>query len=393
MIGDLKHYGLIHVYKSRMKIGSLLLLTTLILGLFRSPAPAQDNVPSRAMATAQLLAGIQPASGDPVIDRFAALDCWKEHRQWMEGQWAQVRARIGAMEQWRAQEVRLYDAPARSLIYPFSGPDFLNAYEMAPDHARYVFFSLERPGALPDLSTFTGGQFKQLLQDVRGAFRDIFERNYFITDFMTKQLATPQLSGTVPIMATMMALLDLKIVRVENYDLFPEQTRAYDKPAAIRPRKLMRGARIEFVNSKSGKTQQLYYFSLDVSDKALEFYPGFLDWVGRQRPATAFLKSASYLLHDAQFSKTRDMLLASADTIIQDDTGIPYRFLTRSPWHVRIYGRYTKPLKALNYGYQPDLEVAYQKIQETPPLAFPFGYHWRTQRSGIMVAVRELKTN
>lgn len=390
----MKPYGLIHVYKDRMKIGSFLLITALTLGLFHSSALAQDNnVPSRTTATAQLLAGIPPAPGDPVIDRFTAMDCWKEHRQWMEGQWAQVRARLGAMEQWRAQEVRLYDAPARSLIYPFSGPDFLNAYEMAPDHARYVFFSLERPGALPDLSTYTGGQFKQLLQDVRGAFRDIFERNYFITDYMTKQLATPQLSGAVPIMSTMMALLDLKIVRVENYDLFPEQTRAYDKPAAIRPRKLMRGARIEFVNPKSGKTQQLYYFSLDVSDKALEFYPGFTDWVGRQRPATVFLKSASYLLHDGQFSKTRDMLLASADTIIQDDTGIPYRFLARSPWHVRIYGRYAKPLKALSYGYQPDLEAAYQKIQETPPLAFPFGYHWRTQRSGIMVAVRELKTN
>ena len=393
MTGDLKHDGLAHVYKNRMKIGSLLLVTALIFGLFGSPALAQDNVPSRAMATAQLLAGIPPAPGDPVIDRFAAMDCWKEHRQWMEGQWAQVRTRLGTMEQWRAQEVRLYDAPARSLIYPFSGPDFLNAYEIAPDHARYVFFSLERPGALPDLSAYTGGQFKQLLQDVRGAFRDIFERNYFITDYMTKQLATPQLSGTVPIMATMMALLDLKIVRVENYDLFPEQTRAYDKPAAIRPRKLMRGVQIEFVNPKSGKTQQLYYFSLDVSDKALEFYPGFLDWVARQRPSTAFLKSASYLLHDGQFSKTRDMLLASADTIIQDDTGIPYRFLARSPWRVRIYGRYAKPLKALNYGYQPDLEAAYQKIQETPPLAFPFGYHWRTQKSGIMVAVRELKTN
>ncbi|HEY1268046.1 MAG TPA: hypothetical protein VGH16_12395 [Candidatus Binatia bacterium] len=347
----------------------------------------------RATATAQLLAGIAPAPGDPVIDRFAAMDCWKEHRQWMEAQWAQVRARLGAMEQWRAQEVRLGDGPARSLIYPFSGPDFLNAYEMVPEHARYVFFSLERPGALPDLSTYTGGQFKQLLQDVRGAFHDIFERNYFITDYMTKQLATPQLSGTVPVMATMMALLDLRIVRIEKYDLFPEQTSAYDKPAAIRPRKLMRGARIEFVNPKSGKTQQLYYFSLDVSDKALEFYPGFIDWVGRQRPATVFLKSASYLLHDAQFSKIRDMLLASADTVIQDDTGIPYRFLVRSPWHVRLYGRYAKPLKALSYGYQPDLESAYQKMQETPPLAFPFGYHWRTQKSGIMVAVRELKTN
>jgi hypothetical protein len=30
-------------------------------------------------------------------------------------------------------------------------------------------------------------QFTKLLQDVRSAFRDIFERNYFITSYMTKQ--------------------------------------------------------------------------------------------------------------------------------------------------------------------------------------------------------------
>jgi hypothetical protein len=357
-------------------------------------ASAEDNNPfQRATATAQLLAGIAPAPGDPVIDRLAALESAKEQHQWMDAQWSQVRARLETMEQWRSHELGSRDGQTRTLIYPFSGPDFLNAYEMAPDYARYIFFSLERPGSLPDLTAQSGAQFKQLLQDVRGAFRDIFERNYFITDYMSKQLATPQLSGTVPVMATMMALLDLRIVRIEPVDLFPDLTKAYAKPAVHRPAKLMRGVRIDFVNPKIGRIQQVYYFSLDASDKALEFYPGFLDWVGRQRPATAFLKSASYLLHDNQFAKTREMLLNSADVLIEDDTGIPYRFLNHSPWRVRLYGRYAKPIKALSYGYQPDLEAAYQKLQESPPLAFPFGYHWRTQKSGIIVAVKEARTN
>jgi hypothetical protein len=376
-----------------MKLKALLVVTSFFV-LLHAAAAAEDNtVVQRLTATAQILAGIPPAPGDSVIDRLAALDCSKEQHQWIEAQWSQVHARLSAMEQWRTHEIHMPEGQARTLIYPFSGPDFLNAYEMAPDHARYIFFSLERPGRLPDVSAQTPAQYKQMLADVRGALRDIFERNYFITDYMTKQLATPQLSGTVPVIATMMALLDLRIVRIEPIDLFPEQTRAYEKPAAIRPRKLMRGVRIDFVNPKIGKTQQLYYFSLDVSDRALEFYPGFLDWVGRQRPATVFLKSASYLLHDGQFAKTREMILGSADILIQDDTGVPYRYLNHSPWQVRLYGRYAKPIKALNYGYQPDLESAYQKLQESPVLPFPFGYHWRTQRSGLMVAVKEARTN
>jgi hypothetical protein len=377
-----------------MKIKAVIFSLALLIVSTGVMAAGDDSAGShRVTATAQLLAGIAPAPGDPLIDHLAAHDAFKEQHQWMETQWSQVHSRLLSMEQWRTQELASRNGQARTLIYPFSGPDFLNAYEMAPDYARYVFFSLERPGALPDLTAQNGAHFKQLLADVRGGFRDIFERNYFITDYMTKQLATPQLSGTVPIMTTMMALLDLRIVRIEPVDLFPEQTRAYEKPGAVRPRKLMRGVRIDFVNPKLGRTQQLYYFSLDASDKALEFYPGFLDWVGRQRPATTFLKSASYLLHDNQFAKTREMLLGSSDIVIQDDTGIPYRYLNHSPWQVRLYGRYAKPIKALSYGYQPDLEAAYQKLQETPALAFPFGYHWRTQKSGIIVAIKEARTN
>jgi hypothetical protein len=371
-----------------MKI--FILLAALVATSLAAPAAAQESASAqRATTTAQLLAGIAPAPGDPAIDRLAALECWKEQRRWMEAQWSQVRTRLSAMEQWRAHEVRTREAQNKTLLYPFSGPDFLNAYTLAPDHARYIFFSLERPGALPDLQSLSVKEFAQLLRDTRAALRDIFERNYFITDYMTKQLATPQIKGTVPVIATMMALMHLDIVKIEPVDLFPELTGAYQKPGANRPRKLLRGVRIDFVDPKRGHPQQLYYFSLDASDKALEFYPDFIEWVGRNRPATAFLKSASYLLHDNQFAKTREMLLAAADIVIQDDTGIPYRLLARSPWQVRLYGRYAKPIKLLSYGYQPDLEAAYRVQLAAPALPFPFGYHWKSEQSGLLVATRE----
>jgi hypothetical protein len=371
-----------------MKI--FLLIAALVATSLAAPAAAQESAAAqRATATAQLLAGIAPAPGDPAIDRLAALECWKEQRRGMEAQWTRVRTRLSAMEQWRAHEVRTREAQNKTLLYPFSGPDFLNVYTLAPDHARYIFFSLERPGALPDLQSLSVKEFAQLLRDTRSALRDIFERNYFITDYMTKQLATPQIKGTVPVIATMMALMHLDIVKIEPVDLFPELTGAYQKPGAHRPRKLLRGARIEFVDPKRGHPQQLYYFSLDASDKALEFYPDFIEWVGRNRPATAFLKSASYLLHDNQFAKTREMLLAAADIVIQDDTGIPYRLLARSPWQVRLYGRYAKPIKLLSYGYQPDLEAAYRVQLAAPALSFPFGYHWKSEQSGLLVATRE----
>ena len=70
-------------------------------------------------------------------------------------------------------------------------------------------------------------------------------------------------------MATMMALMDQRIVRIEPIDLFPELTRVYEARDAQRPRKIMRGVRMDFVDVKSGAPQQLYYFSVDATDKAL----------------------------------------------------------------------------------------------------------------------------
>jgi hypothetical protein len=361
-----------------------------LMGL--EPVSATENVEynRRATAIAQVLAGIQPATGDPAIDRLTKLEAFAEHQKWMSAQWSQVRGRISTIENWRAQELRIPGTQNRTMLYPFSGPDFFNAYALLPNYPRYIFFSLERPGSMPDLESVTPTQFVKLLQDVRSAFRDIFERNYFITDYMNKQLTTPWIRGTVPVMATMMALMQLRIVRIEPVDLFPELTRAYDAPDAPRhPHRIMRSVRMDFVGASGGAPQQLYYFAVDATDKQLDFYPGFIDWVAQHRPATALLKSASYLLHDNQFEKTRNMILTTADFVIQDDTGIPYRFLGQSPWHVRLYGRYNKPnMKGLRYGYQADLESAYRAKADLPELPFPFGYHWKGKQSGLLIADR-----
>ena len=343
----------------------------------------------RATATAQILAGITPNPVDPALKRLIESEAFKEHQQWMSSSWNQVRHRIQTMEAWRSHEIKIPGTQKKNLLYPFSGPDLLNAYVFFPDHARYVFFSLERPGTLPDLESVTTTQFSKLLQDVRSAFRDIFERNYFITSYMTKQLTTPWIRGTIPVMATMLALMNRRIIRIEPLDLFPDLTHAYDAPDAKRPPVLMRAVRVDFASANNGSViQQLYYVSVDAADRALEFYPGFLNWASQYKPGTVLIKSASYLLHDQQFSKTRTMLLDAAVVLVQDDTGIPFRFISQNPWQVKLYGRYHRPIRPMRYGYQKDLEMAFNSREEQNALPFPFGYHWRGQQSGLIVAHR-----
>jgi len=372
--------------QQRVLVALFLAFCMLTVRVLPAVAENGNDFNRRATATAQLLAGITPNPPDPALKRLVETEAFKEHQQWMTSSWNQVRGRIQTMDSWRSQEIKIAGAQKKTLLYPFSGPDFLNAYTLFPDHGRYVFFSLERPGSMPDLESVPPAQFARLLQDVRSAFRDIFERNYFITSYMTKQLTTPWVRGTIPVMATMMALMNRQIVRVEPLDLFPELTVAYDQPDAKRPRVLMRGVRIEFNQANTPGTQQLYYISLDATDKAMEFYPDFINWVAQYRPATALIKSASYLLHDNQFARTRALLLESADVVVQDDTGIPYRFFSQAPWQVKLYGHYHKPIKPMAYAYQKDLEAAFKAKSDLPELPFPFGYHWRGKQSGLIVA-------
>jgi hypothetical protein len=351
--------------------------------------PASVVIDQRATAIAQLLGGIVPAPGDPVIDRIAASDAWLKHREIMTVEWKKVRTRLETMEKWRDAEIRVKDAHRRTLLYPFSGPDFINAWALFPNHARYMFFGLENPGTLPELEKLGPAEIDGLLRDVRNALDEIIQRNYFITSYMGKELVSPYFRGTVPIMSMMMALDGLHIVKIERFDLFPELTKAYEDPkAAKRPGKLMRGARMTFTVPNSGRTHELYYFSLDATDRALQFYPELIDWLVRDRPVSALLKSASYLLHDNQFAKTREMVINAADILVQDDTGVPLRFLRQTNWQVRVFGKYHRPIKPMEYGYQRELEVLFKEQAGDKPLPFPFGYHWRGEQSGLILATR-----
>ena len=344
------------------------------------------TVDARATATAQIMAGIQPAAGDAVVDKLVATDSWKKHKEVMQTQWKSVRARLDTIEKWRDQEVKLKDVAGRTLLYPFSGPDFLNAWALYPNHGKYLFFSLENPGSLPDLEKMGPKEFEGLLGSVRNAFTEIFQRNYFITSYMGKQLTQAQLKGTVPVIATMMALNGLRIAKIEAVDPFPELTKAFEEPKAKRPAKILRGAKITFVTA-ANRAHELSYFSLDATDKALAHYPDFLDWVGRNKPASALVKSASYLLHDNQFSKTRDMVLASADILVQDDTGVPYRYIKQANWNTKLFGKYHRPIAPMQWGYQGDLDKAFKEAK-SEPLPFPFGYHWKGQEGGLILATR-----
>jgi hypothetical protein len=280
--------------------------------------------------------------------------------------------------------------PGSTLVYPFSGPDLINAYGLFPDYDTYVFFSLEPPGQVPRLERMSDRDLGRLLSDLRFALNDVVQLNFFITPNMHDRMQTDSLHGVMPVLLAMLGMMELRVTGVEAIDPWPQRSEALRRPGARRPPQPLQAIRIAFTNPHSGRDQTLLYYSLDVSDHALAFYPEFIDWLRDVPHPAVLLKSASYLLHGGNFKQVRDFVRDRAVLLVQDDTGMPYRLLRDAGFALTLHGQYERPVKLFENRYQKDLDEAFAASGGRASLPFPFGYNWRKEgRSGLIVARRD----
>jgi hypothetical protein len=338
---------------------------------------------ARITSTARLLAGV--GSEYPPHAKVVALDAWQKHHKWLAPRWDRLRRnRVSVIESWRNEALKADLDRCRTLLYPFSGPDFLNAYVMFPRCDTYVLFGLEPPGEVPALETLSPADAAALFGDVRVAFRDVLARNYFITKHMSEQLKTPALNGALPMILASMGLLDLGVVAIEPFDL--AKIPGPHPRADVNAERRAKGIKMTFVKPLAGKPQTLYYLSLNVTNGALRANPEFLPLLEGFKPSMTFIKSAAYLMQLKEFTHIRKTLLDVTEVLVQDDTGIPYAFLVSRKFEIRLFGHYAPPISEFPNAYQADLAEAYEQAGKVSALPFPFGYHWQEGRSGVIVA-------
>jgi hypothetical protein len=357
-----------------------------------------ERTPAELTAIARLLAGLDAQGGSAGLQSVARTDAWKAHRKASRYGDRQLQERLQRMDSWQRTTLPPAQAGA-ALVYPFSGPDFVNAFALFPDYKTYVFFSLEPPGEIPALAGMDEHQLGVLFSDLRGALNDLVALNFFITPNMQENLHTDSLQGSAPLLLAQMGLLGLTVHSVEPYEPWPASvpSATADKPAtgassahrpAGQPHPPMRALKIEF-DDRSKTRRTLLYLSLDVSDSQLRFYPEFVPWLATFKQPTVLLKSASYLLHGGNFRKVRSVVLERARLIVQDDTGMPYHLLRDDGFRISLYGQYERPVKLFENRYQKDLDDAFTSAGNSDPVPFPFGYNWRKEgRSGVIVARR-----
>jgi hypothetical protein len=344
----------------------------------------------RVNSTARLIAGLAPTHPDHRA--LAEWPDWRSHSARLRASWAQLRdQQIAPLTTWRNGAVPRACPVGSTLLYPFSGPDFFNAYWLFPNCETYVLFGLEPIGSPPAIENMSEVQLARLLTDVREAMANLLARNYFVTSRMDKQMQAAELNGVMPIIMISMALAGIEVLRIEPHTLGRARHAAPEKNAesAVRPRRRLRGVTIVFRRPGAPVPQRLNYFSVDASNAGIVRYPQFRDYLRGLAPTTTLIKSASYLLHVSEFKRMRNLLLNVSGFLVQDDTGVPYAVLAKRGWQLTVYGRYEVPIPPFERHYQPDLAEAF--VAANPqPLAFRFGYRrsFGDDRSNVMVAKR-----
>ena len=356
---------------------AVLLAVAVALALTLAPVRAADT--ATADDTAHFLAGLPPAADSPLA-ALAADARWQRHARYFDAIFEREDATTLSRVRAFAQE-HLADKHD-TMLYMFSGPDFLYATSFFPNASTYVLAGLEPVGDVPQLTALKRPFLEYTLQNIESSIGTLMNYSFFITHNMKTQLSTGPVYGTLPILYVFLARTGKTVHDVTFVDLDGDgNIQTWNETGGKRGSSAAPGVRIIF-SAGNGPWQTLYYFSTNLADGGVT-RSGFLTFCGKLGVADSFIKSASYLLHSGGFNKVRDFLLEHSATILQDDSGIPLVYFDPKKWRLQPFGRYVPPLSIFPRAYQPRMAELFRKAT---PIEFGLGYRWRKNESNLLLA-------
>lgn len=308
---------------------------------------------------------------------------WENHRRSMDHLWNYfANTRYGRIQAWRDAEMPDLIEPGL-VFYPFSGPDFLFADAFFPGADQYVMCGLEGTDALPDPASLASGELAHGLRGIADSLDTVLGASFFITKEMRVDLQATSFRGTLPLLMVFMARTDHTILSVRGIDLTPAGE-AVGRGAAGNAAP---GWHI-VCQTPQGQRKDVFYFREDLSNETLGRDRRLLNFVNARGVPVTFVKSASYLMHNSNFSIVRDQVLSRSFAVLQDPSGVPYRYFQDQRWDLALYGNYVTTLEIFRDNYQPDMASAYRKRSPHPvkPMEFGIGYQHQASTTSLVLA-------
>ena len=174
-------------------------LMTLMLALSAAHAPSSEA--PTANDTARFLAGLPPATSSPLM-ALTKDPAWLSHARYFNSVFAREKNALYKVRQFSKEYLT---DKQDTMLYMFSGPDFLYATSFFPNASTYVLAGLEPVGAIPDLTRLSPWVINEELRNLEISMGSLFNYSFFVTQKMKTQLREGPVYGTLPILYVFLA--------------------------------------------------------------------------------------------------------------------------------------------------------------------------------------------
>ncbi|MBU1219338.1 hypothetical protein KKF34_00330 [Myxococcota bacterium] len=343
---------------------------------------------------------------------------WIKYAERVSKYWDKtIGPKSGIMTKWSKDELVGVHKDAGLLFYPFSGPDFLHAQILFPSNPEIVMIALEPIGTIPGFDEIqkTG---KNYFLKLEATLESILKNSFFRTKIMRKQMFNKDaklINGTLSTLVFFMVRLGNQIEKIErvviNSDgkVVPEKELKWTKEEALyQVKKKRKKGKREFFRAEpvygnrityktpEGKKHIVTYFGMNLSDSTFLGLAGLkkrkdlMTFLNNLPIVTTYVKSASYLMHRDFFSKIRNFILAKTKYYLQDDSGMPIKYMPNDKFDIKFYGTFQQPIKLFKQFGQKDMAAIYgnkkNKIQRLP---FGIGYRMYKNESNLQYLIRK----
>jgi hypothetical protein len=347
---------------------------------FVAATPFSSEVAYRTNCSVLGLAG-RKAATDKGANVWESTSDWHDYKQWIDSRWNYLdRVRLSAMRNWGNNELGSLRNETQTVFYPFSGPDVLYADTFFPNSKYLLMAGLEPVGTMPDLAKLEEeGKLGAYLAQVKTSLSTILAASFFKTKDMKNDFNNQLVDGLMPALVVFLGRQGYTIDGIEYVSLDHDGTLHTRGEKSGAP-----GVQISYFQGDRSDMRILCYFQTDLGNDGLKSNPGFVHMMKRLAPGVTYLKAASYLLYEDYFSTIRNGILDNSLGVVEDDSGIPFRYFDPKKWNVIPYGDYTGPIPLFKEHYQPDLSDFYA---HTSHQSLPFGSGYKYVASGSSLLV------
>ena len=304
---------------------------------------------------------------------------FKNYSEFIRSSWSRLyRESLSHIPSWTEKHLKRFCRKYDTLFYPFGGPDVSYAISFFPHAKRYILIGLEPLGNFDRIEKNLSNE--EYYNSVRMAFSHYLKKGYFITSEMQTQLSNAAMTGGLNLILLALKKLQFNILDIRNCSI--------DADGNISDFSRDNVDCIKVVCEKNSKKKEIFYVRANLSNEnsKLSYLTNFV----HKFKFSTFIKSASYALHDRNFTNIRGFILKETHCVLQDDTGVPFNFF-RQDWDVYIFGTYTKPTLRVFRSYKQNSLSEYYLNHRAEPISFPIGYGYIKRTPNLVLAVSKKK--